>query len=360
MTFTGSLCMSGRRRVSVALLVCFGCREPRSVAGTEPGSQRENVALEALRSHQPEPMRNEPIAPVAPPPDPSAAERALASLGAELFESPILSEDGQVSCRSCHDPAHGFADGVAQSMPAGRRPLAMNTPTLLNVGLLQVFNWNGRHASLGEHLDGLIQNPLVHATTWASLARRLRDDERWSARFARVFPGGLDESSARSALLAYERSLVAPGAPFDRWLAGAADGISSEALRGYGLFKSHGCVSCHQGMLVGGNLFQRLGVIRPYYTGSLKEGDLGRFEVTGRDEDRFVFRVPSLRNIAVTAPYLHDGSLATLESVVRVMATYQLGRPLAREQVSSIVAFLETLTAPAPRPLAATSARESP
>jgi cytochrome c peroxidase len=338
----------------VGLCLWFGCRESRSATGTPA---REDVAVEALDGQRPEPARSEPIAPIAAGSDAVAPDPALVALGAELFESTILSEDGQVSCRSCHDPGHGFADDLPRSMPRGRRPMAMNTPTLLNVGLLQVFNWNGRHASLGEHLDGLIQNPQVHATTWPSLARRLRADEYWSARFARVFPAGLDEASARSALLAYERSLLSPGAPFDDWLAGKSDSISSEALRGYGLFKSHGCISCHQGMLVGGNLFQRLGVLRPYYTGAgagaVKEGDLGRFDVTGREEDRFVFRVPSLRNVAATAPYLHDGSLATLDSVVSVMATYQLGRPLAREQVREVVAFLETLTAPPAQPAAA-------
>jgi cytochrome c peroxidase len=342
----------------VGLCLWFGCRE--SQRPTEVSS--ESLTRESRRGPLPGLERNEPIAPIAPEPDGATPDPALVALGAELFESPILSEDGQVSCRSCHDPGHGFADAVPRSMPAGRgRPLAMNTPSLLNVGLLQVFNWNGRHASLGEHLDGLIQNPLVHATTWASLARRLRADEYWSARFARAVPGGVEESVARSALLAYERSLLSPGAPFDRWLTGEADSISGEALQGYELFKSHGCVSCHQGMLVGGNLFQRLGVIRPYYTGAgagvVKEGDLGRFDVTGREEDRFVFRVPSLRNVARTAPYLHDGSLATLDSVVSVMATYQLGRPLAREQIGDIVAFLETLTAPSPQPSTARSAQ---
>jgi cytochrome c peroxidase len=307
-----------------------------------------NIASEAVRMPEPapEPTSNEPIAAL---PAQAVGEPALVALGAELFDSPILSEDGQVSCRSCHDPGHGFADDEPRSTPPGRRPMAMNAPSLLNVAELQVFNWNGRFASLGEHLDALIGNPLAHGSSWASLAERLRASEDWSARFARVFPGGLGEDSPRAALLAYERSLRSPGAPFDRWLEGQADSIPSDALAGYALFKSHGCVSCHQGMLVGGNLFQRLGVIRPYYTSAatLKEGDLGRFDVTAREEDRFVFRVPSLRNVAATAPYLHDGSLATLDSAVSVMATYQLGRPLARDQVQQIVAFLTTLTAPA-------------
>jgi len=198
------------------------------------------------------------------------------------------------------------------------------------------------------HIDALIQNPMVHGTTWSALADRLRRDERWVTRFGQAFSNGVTGPNAKAALLAYERSLVSSGAPFDRWLLGEKDAISSRASAGYALFKSRGCVSCHQGALVGGNLFQRLGIIKPYYDdpAALDEGDLGRFEVTHRPEDKHVFRVPSLRNVGLTAPYLHDGSLATLPLAVSVMATYQLGRSLDGQQIDDIVAFLETLNGP--------------
>src|SRR5688572_14603001 len=221
----------------VGLCLGLGCRESSSTASTQQATSIETLEPREASNER---ARSEPIAPLAEAvvPGSPAPSPELVALGAELFESNILSEDGKVSCRSCHDPAHGFADAVPRSAPEGRRALAVNTPTLLNVGLLGVFNWNGRHTSLGDHLDGLIQNPLVHATTWASLARRLRASADWSARFARVFPGGIDESSARTALLAYERSLIGPGAPFDRWLAGDGSATSSAAQRGYALFKS--------------------------------------------------------------------------------------------------------------------------
>jgi cytochrome c peroxidase len=226
--------------------------------------------------------------------------------------------------------------------------MAKNTPTLLNVAHLQVFNWDGRFASLEDHLDALIQNRMVHGTTWNAVAERARRDERLSARFASTFPDGVTGPNAKAALLAFERSLVSPGAPFDRWLLGEKDAISAPAADGYALFKSRGCVSCHQGALVGGNVFQRLGIIKPYYVdaAALDDGDLGRFEVTGNPEDKHVFRVPSLRNVGLTAPYLHDGSLATLPVAVSVMANYQLGRALDNDQIGKIVAFLETLSAP--------------
>jgi cytochrome c peroxidase len=224
--------------------------------------------------------------------------------------------------------------------------MSKNTPTLLNVAHLDAFNWDGRFPSLEDHLDSLIQNPMIQATTWESLADRLRASEHWTAAFQAAFTDGVSGANARAALLAYERSLVSPGAPFDRWLLGDDQALAPAAREGYALFKSRGCVSCHQGALVGGNVFARLGITKAYYDdpAAVNEGDLGRFLVSGREEDRFVFRVPSLRNVAKTAPYLHDGSLPTLEMTVSVMASYQLGRSLDAGQVERIVAFLESLT----------------
>lgn len=331
--------------------VLLGCR-------SEPGEKLESRAEPnrpgALAPGSMLPVRaessSEPIAPLPPAPRENPARVAV---GAALFASRVLSEDGQASCKSCHDPTHGFADAASVSRPAGRSPMAKNTPTLLNVAHLQVFNWDGRFGSLEDHIDALIQNPMVHGSTWDALAERLRRGDGWSAKFERAFPDGITGANAKAALLAFERSLVSPGAPFDRWLLGENDAITSRAVEGYALFKSRGCVSCHQGALVGGNLFQRLGIIKPYYddTTARDGADRGRFDVTGRPEDRHVFRVPSLRNVGLTAPYLHDGSLPTLSMAVAVMATYQLGRSLDRDQIGKIVAFLETLSGPQREPL---------
>lgn len=341
--------MGATEIVVAAAGFCFllGCRG-------EPGARLESRAEPNRPSAAPAgstlPVRaestSEPIAPLPPAP---REDPALVAVGAELFASRVLSEDRQVSCKSCHDPRHGFADAQSVSRPAGRSPMAKNTPTLLNVAHLQVFNWDGRFGSLDDHIDALIQNPMVHGSSWAALAERLRQGEGWSEKFARAFSDGITAANAKAALLAFERSLESPGAAFDRWLLGEESAISSRAAEGYALFKSRGCVSCHQGALVGGNLFQRLGIIKPYYDDAAQDdGDLGRFDVTGRPEDKHVFRVPSLRNVGLTAPYLHDGSLPTLPLVVSVMATYQLGRSLDRDQVGKIVAFLETLSGQQP------------
>lgn len=283
------------------------------------------------------------IGPLPPRPAPAAN---VAALGRELFSSNIVSGDGRVACASCHRPEHGFAAADALSSADGRPESAVNTPSLLNVAYLTTFNWNGRFSRLEEHLDSLIQNPNVQGTTWSSLAERLAASPDWQARFAGTFADGVSAENARAALLDYERSLVTSDSPFDRWLSGDRGAISSEARRGYELFESRGCASCHQGVLVGGNMFQRLGIMKPYFTdtSAVRDADLGRFALTGRERDRHVFRVPSLRNVALTAPYLHDGSQPTLATVVSVMASFQLGRDLEPDQIDRIVAFLETLT----------------
>lgn len=295
--------------------------------------------------------------PIAPVPEPPHEDPALVALGAELFESPLLSGDGQVACATCHLRDHGYADDAARSRPESRPAMATNTPGLANAAALDVFNWNGRFTSLEEHLDALIVNPGVQATSWVEIASRLDSKPQLRARFEGVFADGVTVANARAALLAFERSLASPGAAFDRWLQGERGALSEPALRGYTVFKSYGCVSCHQGALVGGNVFARLGVMRPYPgsepddrgadsardTGA-RRGDRGRMDVTGLAADRFVFRVPSLRNVALTPPYLHDGSLPSLEMVVGVMATYQLGRALDVEQIDDVVAFLSSLT----------------
>ncbi len=147
------------------------------------------------------------------------------------------------------------------------------------------------------------------------------------------------------ALATFERSLITPGAPLDRYLRGKHDAISPDEERGYELFKTYGCIACHQGVNVGGNLFQRFGVFaNPFAYRPVTRADLGRFTLTGNTKDRFVFRVPSLRNVAATAPYLHDGSAATLEQAVEKMASTQLGRVIAPPEIDLIVRFLHTLT----------------
>jgi cytochrome c peroxidase len=183
-------------------------------------------------------------------------------------------------------------------------------------------------------------------STWAHALATVVSDPQYRTDFAAVYPNGIDMASVKNALATFERSLITPNSRFDRYLRGDESALTVEELRGYKLFRQVGCVSCHQGMNLGGNLYQKFGIMDDYFSvrGHVTEADLGRYNTTRRDEDRFVFRVPSLRNVAVTAPYFHDASAATLEEAVRVMARYQLGKNMAPDEVTGVTAFLRTLT----------------
>lgn len=296
--------------------------------------------LLAERSSPSEPAGGEPVTRLpAAPKDPTA----LVELGRALFFDPIVSGDGQVSCASCHRPERAFADGAARAERAGRPPSAFNTPSLVNVVFADRLNWDGRHVDLGEHLDALLESPEIMAGSWSLLEQRLAATTGWTERFERALGEAPRAERARQALLAYERSLVSAPSAFDRWLAGEAEALPAAAAQGYALFKSHGCASCHQGALLGANLLQPLGVAEPYPP-AVADAAPGFAEPAPQDAPPRLFRVPGLRNVALTAPYLHDGSLATLDETVRVMARYQLGRELEGEQVSALVRFLEALS----------------
>ncbi len=290
------------------------------------------------------------VEPIHPLPAKVAVDPAAARLGAQLFADKRLSADGSVSCLSCHPFNHGGADPRPHSIGTGGKPGGVNAPSIFNLEFQSMYNWTGAAADLGSHLDLPMKNPAVMGNDLPAVAQRLQPDAKYQAAFRAVFPDGLTVENLRRALVEYERSLVTPHCRFDKWLLGKESAITNEELEGYRLFKSLGCTSCHQGVNVGGNLFQKFGVMGDYFTdrGDIAKADYGRYNITGEERDRFVFRVPSLRNVALTAPYFHDGSAKTLSNAVRVMAQYQLGRTVSDEDVSKIVAFLGTLTGEIP------------
>ena len=166
-----------------------------------------------------------------------------------------------------------------------------------------------------------------------------------TARFAGLYPEGVSATAILDAIASYERTLLTPNSRFDRFLDGDERILTPLELTGYRRFLDYGCASCHQGVALGGNMYQRFGVMQDYFAGRpVSPSDLGRYNVTGKEEDRHVFKVPSLRNIAVTAPYFHDASAGTLEEAVAVMGSYQLGRELGSEDIRSLSAFLRTMT----------------
>ncbi|MCA1937770.1 MAG: cytochrome-c peroxidase [Dechloromonas sp.] len=267
------------------------------------------------------------------------------ALGARLFADTRLSADYSVACISCHRFDLGGADGLPVSVGILGREGGINAPSVFNSSLNFVQFWDGRALTLQEQAAGPIHNPLEMGGSWSLVIERLGADETMREAFRLAYPDGLTAANIADAIASFEQSLLTLDSPFDRYLRGDEEALDELARAGYQRFRDFGCVSCHQGVLLGGNMFQKFGVLGDYFADRTPtEADLGRYNVTGREEDRHVFKVPGLRNVALTAPYFHDGSAPTLEMAVAIMGRYQLGRDLAAEDVKAIVAFLNSLT----------------
>jgi cytochrome c peroxidase len=286
--------------------------------------------------------------PLSPLPQLPKLDPRVVALGRKLFHEKRLSSDGTVACVSCHDLANGGADGQRVSHGVRGRTGNVNAPTVFNAALNFALFWDGRAKTLEEQAGGPLTNPLEMNSVWEDVVVKLRRDPEYASSFAGVFSSGVTPENVRKAIAAFERTLLTRDSPFDRWLSGDASALTADQREGYETFKSVGCIACHQGANVGGNMFQRFGVLGDYFNdrGNITEADYGRFNVTHNEADRFVFRVPSLRNVEYTAPYFHDGSAASLSRAVQVMAKYQLGRSLTDRQVSVIAAFLKSLSGP--------------
>ena len=269
----------------------------------------------------------------------------VVALGRRLFHEPRLSGDSKVSCSSCHNLEKGGVDSKPFSLGVSGKVGLVNAPTVYNSALNFVQFWDGRAATLEEQIGGPITNPIEMGASWEKVLAALQTDPSYVAEFS-ALPGGVTEPNVRRAIADFERTLLTRGSAFDRFLGGDEAALGSEARAGYEMFKSVGCIACHQGRNVGGNMFQRFGVLGDYFKdrGHVSDADYGRYNVTHNESDRYVFRVPSLRNVVHTAPYFHDGSAATLPQAVQVMARYQLGRKLSDEQVKEIIAFLSSLS----------------
>lgn len=292
---------------------------------------------------QPAPTMVRSVEPITPLPLSVALDAKRVELGERLFNDARLSGDGTRSCATCHPMDKGGMDGAARPKATDGKARLRNTPTLFNAAFNYAFNWDGATTTLEAHARKLLANPKVMNAQWEHILPRIRADKAYSVLFTGIYSDGITEANVLDALAQYERSLVTPNAPLDRYLRGEREALTREELEGYQLFKSYGCVACHQGMNVGGNLFQRFGVFQEPPAPE-SEPDVGRFRVTEVARDRQVFRVPSLRNVALTAPYFHDGRALTLEVAVDTMAKVQLGRQLAPGEVQAIVRFLHTLT----------------
>jgi cytochrome c peroxidase len=327
-----------RRILGSAALVALGVLTLRAVAAPpEPEPKPAPLSHEKLVAFFKTPL----TASAAPGPE------ARIALGRMLFFDARLSKNHDVSCNTCHNLATYGVDLVPVSSGHRGQKGTRNSPTVYNVAGYIAHFWDGRAPTLEIQAEGPLFNPVEMA---------MPDDKRvlatltsmpeYVSRFKEAFPEEkkpVTLPNVTRALAAFERQLTTPSR-FDQFLAGRQDALSAQERRGLEHFITTGCITCHGGPALGGTSFQKLGLVEPYP----RSADPGRYEVTREEEDRMKFRVPTLRNVEKTAPYLHDGSMADLAEVVRMMARYQLGKTLTEAQVEELVAFLRSLTGELP------------
>jgi len=283
--------------------------------------------------------------PITPIPLRIPYDLAKARLGQRLFFDPILSRDRKISCVSCHDFAHGGADPRNVSLGAGGIKGRMQSPTVLNA----VFNiaqfWNGRAKTLEDQAMGPIHNPVEMRMSSNEVISRLTNNPFYHQAFTRINGrSSITIMDVANVIAEYEKTLITPNSPFDRYLRHEAL-LSASATRGYEFFKRTGCASCHNGVIIGGNSYQKIGVITPY---PRKPHTDDRYAITGNQRDKNVFKVPTLRNIALTAPYFHDASAKTLSDAIHIMSRHNVGIKPSKQEEDDLIAFLNSLTAPLP------------
>lgn len=270
---------------------------------------------------------------------------AKVALGEKLFHDVRLSKDNSISCASCHGLDKGGTDQRQFSVGVGGAVGDINAPTVFNSGFQFMQFWDGRAADLAEQADGPVNNPIEMASNWQEVTEKLLQDEAFTAEFLAVYPEGYSKDNFTDAIAAFERTLITP-APFDTFLRGDTEALTAKQKEGYQIFEEFGCATCHTGVILGGKSFELMGLRADYFgdRGDVIKRDYGRFNHTGDEFDRFRLKTPTLRNIALTFPYLHDGTAETLEEAVEIMAKYQSGRKITKEQTSAIVEFLHSLT----------------
>ncbi|MCB1722259.1 MAG: cytochrome-c peroxidase [Chromatiaceae bacterium] len=288
-------------------------------------------------------LADEPITPIRPAQE---INLARAELGKKLYFDPRLSRSGFISCNSCHNLSMGGTDNLKTSIGDHWNKGPINAPTVLNSSLNVAQFWDGRAADLKEQAGGPIANPGEMAFTHTLAVSLLESIPGYVDEFRLVYgEDGVDIDKVTDAIAEFEKTLVTPHSRFDKWLLGDKDALTSDEFAGYVLFKSSGCTACHNGAAAGGNTFQKMGIVEPYQSTSPAEG---RSAVTGKDADRFNFKVPTLRNVEMTYPYFHDGEAETLTEAVDVMGRLQLGKKFSDQENAQIVAFLKTLTGDQP------------
>jgi cytochrome c peroxidase len=286
--------------------------------------------------------RHEPISPLAPFLD---LDPNIVELGKRLFHDPSLSGDGRTSCASCHSVSAGGEDGQRLSMGVSGKPAQFNTPTVLNAAYNVAQHWDGRTSSLEDQIDVPITDPNQMDSNWERVVKYLENNRSYRQAFKNYLSSEPTAEGVKEAIATYERSLITVDSDFDRWLKGEEQALDADEMGGYFLFKKMNCISCHHGAGLGGNRFHAITDMAGYFPSQLPEG---RYSVTKNERDRQVLRVPQLRNVALTAPYFHDGSAGTLEEAVAAMIEFECGQKVNAEDVRRLTAFLNALTGQIP------------
>ena len=311
-----------------------------------------------------------PIPASAPALPDNATTPAKVDLGKMLYFEPRLSESHSITCNSCHMIGMGGVDLQETSLGHRWQHGGRNSPTVYNA----VFNvaqfWDGRAADLEQQAGGPLVNPVEMGTTEEHVVEQLKGIPGYAAVFSKAFPGVADPitfDNVRKAIAVFEATLITPNAPFDRYLNGDEKALDAKQKEGLALFINKGCAACHNGINIGGGMYSPFGVVERPGADILPLGDKGRFDVTKTVSDEYVFRVPQLRNIALTAPYFHTGKVWDLRQAVAIMGSSQLGAKLSDDDVSQVVTFLGALTGDQPKitlpilpPTVATTPRPKP
>ncbi|UOA07384.1 cytochrome c peroxidase [Methylobacter sp. S3L5C] len=289
-------------------------------------------------------LKGEPIQPIPLKVDLNPDKVAL---GDKLFHDRLLSGDDTLNCASCHDLTRGGTDQAKVSTGIRGQQGPINSPTIYNAMYNIAQFWDGRAKDLQEQAAGPVANPMEMGAQWDNVVEKLKQASDYQNTFNKLYPAlGLTKTTVTDAIAVFEQSLVTPNARFDEYLRGKQDVLTKDEKAGYNLFKAN-CASCHFGPVLGGLSYEKMGVKQDYFKlrgGKLTDVDNGRFNVTKQEKDRYFFKVPLLRNIELTHPYFHDGSVDNLADAVRIMGKVQVDKDFTGDEIGKIVAFLKTLT----------------
>jgi cytochrome c peroxidase len=283
---------------------------------------------------------------IQPIPQPPQLDAKKIALGKLLYHDTRLSKDNTLSCGSCHDLAKGGTDQVAVSSGVGGAKGGINAPTVFNAAYHLAQFWDGRAADLAAQAAGPPGNPIEMASSWPEIVGKLSQDAAFKAEFEAAYPSGITQETVCDAIATFEKILLTPNSDFDKFLLGDQGALGDVAKKGHALFIKAGCATCHSGIAMGGRSYEKMGRTADYFAdrGSPTAADVGRAGVTKNEGDKHKFKVPTLRNVALTRPYFHDASAKTLTEAVREMGHYQIGKTFSDLETAQLVSFLESLT----------------